>query len=63
MGWSSGNAIMFEIIDSVNETSLKPDEKINLFKKFINIFANADCDTLYEIEGYCKEFDAALDDA
>ena len=48
MGWTSGSSIMSEIIETVENLVPNFNTRKEMYKRFIEIFENEDCDTLEE---------------
>lgn len=48
MGWSSGSAIMSEIISALKEVGISKEDKVEIYERLIQVFEDFDCDTLDE---------------
>lgn len=59
MGWASGSEIFGRIIISVKGTKLRAQERQDLYTDLIEVFEQADCDTLAECLGVDEDFDIA----
>lgn len=60
MGWSTGSSLMSDIISGIEETDLKHDVKVELYKILIEKFEDYDCDTLDECYDESEAFQEAL---
>jgi len=60
MGWGSGSRVFSGIIGCLIDSGVDHDQRVSIYKKMIQIFEEADCDTLHEL--YDRE-DAAFDEA
>lgn len=58
MGWASGSRVLSEIIEAVMENVSDNGEREELYNSLIDIFEDADCDTIEE----CLEIDEVFDD-
>lgn len=59
MGWSTGNYMMSEIIETVEDLVSNYNTRKELYKKLIEIFEDRDADDLYE----CTDESAAFKEA
>ena len=61
MGWTSGSALMTDIINAfeMNCESVDEDEAVDFFRDIITSFENSDCDTLAECLDISDAFDLA----
>lgn len=48
MGWASGSPIVGEIIETIDELVSNYQTRVEVYKRIIEIFEDADCDTLDE---------------
>lgn len=61
MGWSSGSALMSEVIASMQEANIHEFQRVMAYKGIIDAFRDADCDTLDECVGEDPAFDEAFE--
>ena len=59
MGWASGSRIFSGIIEVLQEHVDDFDVRRDVYEELINLFEDADCDTLDEAVGEDPAFDAA----
>lgn len=59
MGWSSGSPVMAEMIEVMEELVSNYSTRVELYKRFIEIFEDNDCDTLDECVCESHAFDEA----
>lgn len=60
MGWSTGSAIMADVMGALQKSKAAPKVRRELYKALIPSFLDYDCDTLYECRGEDTEFDRVL---
>lgn len=58
MGWSSGSRVFGEVVELIVDNVPNVAAREAIYRGMIDIFENADCDTLCE----CYEIDPVLDD-
>jgi len=59
MGWSSGSLMMSEMIEAMEELVPNYSARVELYKRFVEIFEEQDCDTLEE----CIDESTAFEEA
>jgi len=57
MSWSSGSLLMMDIMNGLIETNLTKEQRTSVYEILIDVFEEADCDTL----GECLDEDDAFD--
>lgn len=60
MGWGSGSGLMEDIIRGLKRKALNDATRRRVYHVLVPVFLNADCDTLYELEGMDPVFDKVL---
>lgn len=59
MGWNTGSELMSGVIETVEELVPNYDTRVELYKRFIELFEDQDCDVLDE----CLEESTAFEEA
>jgi len=59
MGWSSGSALMHDVIEAVKKNVRITEKRVNIYYDLIQAFQERDADTL----GECLDVDPAYDQA
>ena len=59
MSWSEGSELMDKLIESLVEHVPSADARKSIYREFISLFEDQDCDTLHE----CLEKDPPFDEA
>lgn len=57
MGWGSGSTVFSEVIAVMKEKVEDAEIRAEIYRDLIDVFENADCDTLDECVGDDKVFD------
>lgn len=61
MGWASGSEIAAAIVKEAKKAIPDKKKRSKFYARLIDIFENADCDTLDEATGIDKLFDVEFD--
>lgn len=60
MGWASGSILLSEIVEIIEEHSDRSvGDRVEMYKRIIEAFEDADCDTINECLDQSSDFDEA----